>query len=365
LAQEHHGKANRLTKRTGALLQASYPAAPRAQVPEVVVISLKRRQQEKYVQDCLKALRANGYPASLMNAFEVTTESDKTQLQVFLDTHKIRPTRGLDVVVAMLASHFSVGMRSIQEARPLISLEDDTIPLRPWNIPQSVYADYDILCLHRRLDHGDDGGGHYTCKDNDPPHVKIGGMLQGKNSVCYGANALLFTGNRPEAMKKAMTNMDVNRPIDLWHGHLHTSGQLRVGALCPSTFEGHDGEFRKTDNCMPPHCGGGAVANPSGDGTVQPSERSRQGSIRGKKREWMVPSERSRQGGSWGKGGGWRLLHDHARQPGGPRQAVSLGHGQAVSLHEELKPGGAKHNTVHLVARGIRHLFMGAAEQEG
>ena len=64
-------------------------------------------------------------------------------------------------------------------------------------------------------------------------------------------------------------------------------------------------------------------------------------------------------------GGGWRLLHDHARQPGGPRQAVSLGHGQAVSLHEELKPGGAKHNTVHLVARGIRHLFMGAAEQEG
>ena len=49
-------------------------------------------------------------------------------------------------------------------------------------------------------------------------------------------------------MEKQLRNLTLDQPIDLWYPRMHFEHKLRVGMLCPSLFEGRDGQYRKSDN---------------------------------------------------------------------------------------------------------------------
>ena len=49
-------------------------------------------------------------------------------------------------------------------------------------------------------------------------------------------------------MEQQLRNLTLDQPIDLWFPRMHFEHKLRVGMLCPSLFEGRDGQYRKSDN---------------------------------------------------------------------------------------------------------------------
>eukprot|EP00935_MAST-01C_sp_MAST-1C-sp1_P002791 g2791.t1 len=143
---------------------------------------------------------------------------------------------------------------SVRDQRIAAAAQQQEAEGRPWSVPAEVYKQFDVLCLHYRRDHGDDGSFGRTCKVGDSRVTTHPG---GHAEVCYGGNALLFTGSRPDVLEKAITNLTLDTPLDLCAANRTMSWSNKPKRSCIATARGVIFESNNNGNTVvETHCEG-------------------------------------------------------------------------------------------------------------
>lgn len=143
-------------------------------------------------------------------------------------------------VVGNFLIHASSWARQRPGEGAVVVVEADTYPVRPWTVPPSLFAEWDLLIAHSH-----DGVRHKGCLDAARRCCRV---LPGFGNHSFASGAVLFTNRRPLPLRALFADErcakggELSLGIDEWIAcaDRHAVGGLKVGQLCPPPF--HQGQ---------------------------------------------------------------------------------------------------------------------------
>lgn len=209
------------------------------QQPLVLLMALQRERHSFWYNRTLNALRKYGYEYKVVPSIDgrelglggvnYLLKEQHTGVQFNIDRGNWGPQLHNKLgALGCWTSHLLAWKYATYARRPVISLESDTVPVRPWNatpaLNREMLTKHDIVHVHEHPQTP------VQCRK------RVHEVRTGYQYV-YSTGAMLFTNRDPDRTWAILRNKNIDQPIGHWlKWDWLTRRRLSSAGVCPGAF---------------------------------------------------------------------------------------------------------------------------------